>query len=327
MQLVPDVLELLQSTERRDVAWGAHLAGEHDLREVVPELRRTLLQCQTENRIARLLLIDALARLGAEFTVREATSLDLDLALEPSLAILARNPNRHSGKLREVFDAHATSRRGHAWVAAGNLLAATRARGFAHEVLSKLSLRIQVTVTDPGAEPRSVGVGFGGGAAGGMRAIRIPPGYPPIPSYDLLLVPKPGDFVLAEGPKSTVFSRRRAAVRRTLRVRIRNRRYRSGVVKLGWLEQMAGENALGHELRLDAWRTTEFVDAETYERDLRVFAAEQEAAFQDFADRLRAARVMTEEERARIRPSIRFVIHDARQDSASKLPNPPEQNR
>ncbi|HEX8188414.1 MAG TPA: hypothetical protein VF586_08685, partial [Pyrinomonadaceae bacterium] len=168
---------LLRSGENRERAWGAYLAGLYDLKAEVPRLVELLADPDAggwEGARVRRASLDALIQLGAEVPAEAL------LPLKPSapdevIILLARAPHQNRQALLSLFvdqspDAH--------WLAVGNLLAETRAPGFASRLLAGLKIAGDVYVYDHEGE-RGYGVGGCGGCGCGCETFRPPDEYPP----------------------------------------------------------------------------------------------------------------------------------------------------
>jgi hypothetical protein len=93
------------------------------------------------------------------------------------------------------------------WLAVGNLLAETRARGFAARLLAGLKIEARVYVYDREGDRGYGSNGGCGGGCGGTSA--VPEGFPPVGRYDLTTAKVRGAVVVAPG-RHTVYYLREA---------------------------------------------------------------------------------------------------------------------
>ena len=198
-------LRLLRSSDSRDIAWGAWLAGEHKP-EGAAALVVACLETHTEPRgpkvhwLARANLVDAAIRLRA----RPSHALLVRLAgSHPEAATIlairdARTANRTLLAMFDHYDGQATwSAR--AWLAFGNHMQARKTPGFGLRALAGLKFRRRLRVWDrygPYPEYRRPG-----GSVPGDGGMRVPEGYPPIAMHGLTLRAGTRTTVLAGGTR------------------------------------------------------------------------------------------------------------------------------
>jgi hypothetical protein len=205
--LKAEAARLLESRANIDRAWGAYLAGSHELKAEVPRLVEMLADPALggvgweESRV-RQAALDALIRLGAEVPVE--TLLPLKQSSPDEVVILlARAPQQNRQALLSLFVEEAPAAH---WLAAGNLLAETRAPGFAARLLGGLKIEADVYVYD-----REGNYGYGGnGCAGcgcGCGTFRSPDEYPPVFYYSLTTAGGRGSVVAAPGRHTVYYER------------------------------------------------------------------------------------------------------------------------
>lgn len=203
-----EAARLLKSKENRERAWGAYLAGLCGLKGEAPSLvsileDETLSAGGPEESAVLQAALDALIRLDAEVPAEALLPL-YERAADEVLILLARSPERNRAALLTLFKEETTNVR---WLAAGNLLAQTRAPGFAARLLGGLKIQASVYVYDRGGEHEMAGSGMngGGGCAGGGNDLRGE--LPPVGYYSLDDVAARGAAVLANGPHVVYYRR------------------------------------------------------------------------------------------------------------------------
>lgn len=202
-----EAARLLKSGENVDRAWGAYLVGLHGLKEHAP-LLVSLLEDESlrgggrQETFVRQAALDALIRLDAEVPAESLLPL---YQSEPDevLILLARSPEKNQRALLTLFTEDATNTR---WLAAGNLLAETRAPGFAARVLGGLKIEASVYVFDREGEHDTSGTGRnGGGGCGGSYSSGSE--FPPVGYYLLVDYARRGATVLTSGPRVVYYAR------------------------------------------------------------------------------------------------------------------------
>jgi hypothetical protein len=198
---------LLQSGENRERAWGAYLAGLYDLKTEVPRLVELLADPALdaggwEETRVRQASLDALIRLGAEVPAETLLPLKQS-APDEVIILLARAPHQNQQALLSLFvdespDSH--------WLAVGNLLAETRAPGFAARLMAGLKIAGEVYVYDYEGE-RGYGAGGCGGFGCGCNTFRSPDEYPPVFHHSLTTVSDGGAVVVAPGRRMVYYVR------------------------------------------------------------------------------------------------------------------------
>ncbi|MEO8658125.1 MAG: hypothetical protein ABI693_06625 [Bryobacteraceae bacterium] len=202
---------LAQNPDAKARAWEIYRIGHDRLTDQAPQLvaelvrqRHTLAYESHDPDTTALVQItlDALIQLDA--TVESGVLLEYLPRHQPEvLVLLALHPKEHQSALLALQD---ELQDGAAWLAVRNLLAETKAPGFAARLLKETKYRLSVTVTDPNQRGGAFGGGEGGGGAGcGVRG--FPRGFPPGAVYSLKRNPLRGDVLLAPGP-SPIYYRR-----------------------------------------------------------------------------------------------------------------------
>src|SRR5688572_12636035 len=180
-----EAARLLESQANAERAWGAYLAGRNGLKDLEPALVGTLsdpaLADGPEEQIVRQAALDALIRLGAKVPAEHLRALPQNFADEV-LILLALAPGENRGALLDSFTAMAGDS-GHDahWLVAGNLLAETKAPGFAALLLRDLKVEADIAVMDWNGTYAFGTNGGGGCGCGG--SYKSPEDFPPVSYY------------------------------------------------------------------------------------------------------------------------------------------------
>lgn len=203
-----EAARLLKSYENRERAWGAYLVGVHGLKGQTPSLVSILedenLSGGGEGEAAvRQAALDALIRLDAKVPAEALVPLYASTPDEV-LILLAHSPEKNQSALLTLFTEDISNVR---WLAAGNLLAQTRAPGFAARLLASLKIKASVYVYEREGESGLFGGGMNGG--GGCGGGGTSPGreFPPVGYYVLDDGARRGATVLATGPHIIYYTR------------------------------------------------------------------------------------------------------------------------
>jgi hypothetical protein len=204
-----EAARLLKSDEKRARAWGAYLVGLHRLKGQAPSLV-SILEDESlngfglEESAVRQAALDALIRLDAEVPSETLLSLYTS-APDEVLILLARSPETNGRALLTLFDEE--GRNNVRWLAAGNLLAETRAQGFAARLLGSLKIEAGVYVFDREGEHQPFGRGMNGGGGCGHGGTGLDRDFPPVGYYDLDDTARRGVILLARGPHDIYYTR------------------------------------------------------------------------------------------------------------------------
>ena len=196
--------QLIQSASTRDRAWAAHFIGEYGLKEFAPVLIELLNPNQPdpewETALVHRAVLDSLIRLGINAPSDSLMPL-YERFPDETLIILARSPAENSDALLSIAD---QPRRDVCWVAACNLLAETKAPGFAAFLLKSVKIKIEIAVSDGG----SGGIGTGGpSCAMGGAVSQVTDGFPPTARYQLIQKPERDAVVVAPGLHPVYYKR------------------------------------------------------------------------------------------------------------------------
>lgn len=318
-QLRMEVETRLRSDKLETVAWGAWLASEHRVTTAVPALREALAKLGPMGpaKFAAQAVLDALAQNGAKVSPELLAPFTGGMHEGVAFVLMAREPKAHQDELRRRFLALDKMGRYSRWMAAGNLLAACKDRGFGRHLLAGLRHDVVITVYDGD----SIGGAFGG-AAGGKhvdRGFRMPPHYPPAVTYRLVTRPVAGDVLFAPGAKPVFYRREVHAGDKVPngkgeRLVIRGRQE----VRVGWIRQAASGGVPELSREEVVWHHWQDLDA------YRAEVAKQQKRLAWSRGLIEAAALELEwiepEERQRFRLRTALSARDHRDDRATPLP-------
>ena len=208
-ELKGEAARLLESQGNRERAWGAHLAGRNGLADLTPALVRTLsdpaLGYGPEEKLVRQAALDALIRLHAKVPAEVLSPLTGNFSAE-AVILLSMWPEENAAALLEMFAARGGEAGPDAhWHVVGNLLAETKARGFAAVLLRDLKVEADIAVLDREGE---IGFGYsGGGGCGCCFSYEPPEGFPPVSFYSLTYVAGRDAVVVAPGKRPVFYQR------------------------------------------------------------------------------------------------------------------------
>ncbi len=201
-----EVSRLLESTVNRDRAWAAYLIGKYDLKEMAaqlyPLLNPELSGQQDEIEFVHRAALDSLIQLGVTPPGDKLMPLYNKLPDEV-LILFARAPYENQQALLPIAQ---QSKRTIYWLAACNLLAGTKAPGFAAGLIKEMKIEVRITVSDP----RNGGIGMSigsGGFSAGDGIFSVPDGFPPTAVYSLKKYASYGEIVATPGPHQIYYER------------------------------------------------------------------------------------------------------------------------
>lgn len=197
--------ELLASTDPKEQAWGAWMAGRLLMTDVTPQIERVIragLASQYLEGWARVSVgLDALIEIGAKPDPSLLTATRGTAPVQ-SLILLSRMDAAAAHVLLAIM----ADSMGYPWFAAANLLKQRRAAGFAASLLKEVELVAEVVVSLDGK------VGIEGGIFGavvGDKAGGLAEGYPPLTDYAFRGCSGSNRAVLADGPTTVCYAKAR----------------------------------------------------------------------------------------------------------------------
>jgi hypothetical protein len=318
------ILNHLQSHDLAQVARGAHQADVHGLKELVPELRKTLHRLTklkaTGVRYTSMVLFDALIRLKAKLPPDEIEPWLGGHTLPAAMVLMARQPKEYEELLLGLFETHAKDPwKSECWLAAGNLLVSFKSKKIASRILKGLHAVVSMNLHDVGGdiqETWSVGLGGGAGATSSGR-IRIPANYPPVALYRLEKKKLPKTRLLAPGPKPVYYRRLSAQGCRTrsfYSLEDTSRR------KLEWMCALLDIKMETQPFQLSDGTNVAWQDSDAYVRKIKVEKEKVEGSFRSLINRMQLKGLVTKEEASGIKPTVSIHVFDHRQDDKTPLP-------
>jgi TonB family protein len=203
VEVTATVNRLLQSTDAKDVAWGAFFASQHRVVSAIPlltdDLRRGFGPGSNEQRATELAILDALVELDAHL---QADALGASLARWPIPTLILLN--NASGDRDALLLERLSVTGGFEWKGIANLLLKSTPPGFAVRLLENLRLTLELHVTDD--PTRGIGSGLGGGVESGPNYALGVPGFPPLAHYSFVPA-QPGATIFSTGPDTVYYSR------------------------------------------------------------------------------------------------------------------------
>ena len=206
-----EAARLLKSQGSRERAWGAYLSGAYGSKEHAPLLVGLLEDPGLaaggwEESAVLQAALDALIRLDAEVPAEVLRALPQRFSNEVVI-LLARSPEKNQDALLEIFTGlDGDVNPGARWLAAGNLLASVKGRGFAARLLGGLKVEAYVTVLDRDGSHGSGG-GSGGGGCGCGADFYPQTDFPPVGYYALTGEATRGASVVAPGKRPVFYVR------------------------------------------------------------------------------------------------------------------------
>ncbi|HUE00196.1 MAG TPA: hypothetical protein VMR62_11540 [Bryobacteraceae bacterium] len=323
-QLAPFASAWLNSADPRVEAWGAYQVLRDQRTDAIPVLLSLLAaypvipqeasQLEVDRHDAMLGVLDALIQFDAPVPAGDSQRIYPEFPVQ-SLILLARSQEDTTDALLDIF--RNEQRWQVAWLAAGNLLAARRAGGFAATVIEGMTVHVQVIVTEP-----LTGVGFGGGSSCCMGGSTNPKaGWPPLGVYSFGGCgehAQAGATLLAGGADPAYYDRQVSAI------------YRAGGISgcchldqdlvrehylTALLPASAGEPVLrAHVSHSIVWR-----GVEAYRRAMAEVVADQQHVFEEATRRLGERALLSGDERT-LRPALQIFVLDQRASRQSPLP-------
>jgi hypothetical protein len=312
-----EAARLLKSQASRERAWGAYLVGLHGFKEQESSLVGLLADPNLgnvwEEALVRQAALDSLIQINAEVPAEQLMPL-YHSSPDEVLILLARTPERNQATLLPLLvEEMATPR----WLAVGNLLAETRAPGFAARLLRDLKIEARVFVFDHEG-PHNFGMGGGGGCGCGGDAPFAPEGFPPVLYYTLVDEAARGAVVVAPGRHPVFYLR--APARGNCCGRHVSESDRD-FLRVDYLADLLNTGV--GDLKFDVRPFHEVVckDARQCRRALAALRREIGQSYADLSERLLKESLLDPAEASELKPDITFDLMDFRDDKALPLPD------
>jgi hypothetical protein len=306
--------QLIQSGSARDRAWAAYFIGEYGLDEFAPALIDLLDPNSPgqEWEIWRLrhAALDSIIRLRASVPSEKLAPL-YERFPDATLIIMARSPSENSEALLSIAEQPG---RDVYWVAACNLLAESRAPGFAAFLLKSLKINIEISVYEAG---KGHGFGIGGGGVTGCGASsQDTSGFPPAASYQLTQQPKRDAVVVAPGAHPVFYERLAVGSGASFSDYGVNRdRYR-----LEYLASLLGQSVSELGLRERYTKLINWSGVQSYKVDVISFRELVKGNFERLKERCVEKELLSATETEALKPNLIITVNDMRENKTPALP-------
>jgi len=311
--------QLIQSASNKDRAWAAYLIGEYGLKEFAPALVELLNPNQGapewETELVYRAALDSLIRLRVGAPSGSLMPL-YERFPDETLIILARSPSENGEALLSIAEQPG---RTVCWVAACNLLAESKAPGFAAYLLKSVKIKVEIAVSDGGS--KGYGSGLGSGAAG-CGVSQVTDGFPPTARYQLILDPKRDAVVVAPGAHPVFYERL------VIEPGVTNQRWMSvadhSVQRdrycLEYLAALLGQSADELGLRETYTDLIAWSGIERYKVDVISFRELVIGNFERVKKRCVEGNLLSESEAEALRPNLIITVRDMRENKTPQLP-------
>lgn len=317
----------LQSSDGKEVAWGAFTAAEYHLTSAIPPLIAALQRNLSANAdsaqgtrpavfdpraSSELAILDALVQLHAKVPADVLTS-SLGRWPIPTLILLDGATGDRDAMLLQRLNTTG----GFEFQAIANLLLRNKPAGFAFHLLDGLRLGLSIFVTDqPG---RGFGSGLGSGSESGCNADSSAPGFPPSADYRFAIA-GPGATILSVGPETVYYLRRTltppivpcSAAGITERPSDRDR--------VKYLNALLTPRIEPGPLHETTFATVQWSTADRYREEVLQHRRALVDEYRDVISRLVSAGQLTEDEGKASAPAITITVADGRKNTSEPLP-------
>jgi len=311
--------QLIQSTSNKDRAWAAYLIGEYDLKEFAPALIELLNPNQRapewETDFVYRAVLDSLIRLRISAPTDRLMPFYKSFPYE-TLIILARSPSENGEALLSIAEQPESTV---CWVAACNLLAESKAPGFATFLLKSVKIKVEVAVSEKGYDPYGSGVSGGSVACG---VFQVPDSFPPTARYQLIQEPERDAVVVAPGPHPVFYERK------VIEPDVTNQRWMSHADHsvqrdrycIEYLAALLGQSADELGLRETYSKFIAWSGIERYKVDVISFRELVIGNFERLKKRCIERNLLSESEAEALRPNLIITVRDLRENKTPRLP-------
>jgi len=308
------VSQFIQSTSNRDHAWAAYLIGEYGLTEFAPALIELLdpnqIGPEWETAFVHRAALDSLIRLRVSAPSDSLMPL-YERFPDETLIILARSPSENGDALLSIAEQPG---REVCWVAACNLLAETKAPGFAAYLLKRVKINVEIVVSERG----NIGWGSGGmwGSGGCGFSSQVTNDFPPTFRYQLAQEPKRDAVVVAPGMHPVFYERFAFGSGGSFSDQGVDRdRY-----CLEYLASLLGQSASELELRETYSKSIVWSGIERYKVDVISLRELVKGNFERLKRRCVEKELLSESEAEALKPNLIITVRDMRQNKTPPLP-------
>ncbi len=308
------------TADAKALAWAAWGADGHRSPDVEQALIRSLstrarLAVPVERRCAIERVLDLLIRWRAKLPADLLEALVDEPHCTIHATILAcADPDVGAAGLRRLL-ARGTSDA--AWAAACNVLAAAKDPTLAAHLLRPLTIRLSVSVTDPG---RIGGRRLTTSRSCGAEPNTVPAGFPPEVIYRLSLEPRVRDQVVATGPL-TVYARRTEYLEVSHGCVIFDKPIDREAYSASYLQMLlSGVSGAPPLLETHPRAAITWSNADAFAAETAAARERSDQAWRELVDALAANGLLTPADHAALVPNIVVSVRDERQDRSLPLP-------
>ena len=315
------VEQLIQSASTRDRAWAAYLIGEYRLKDFAPALIELLnpnsLESDWETGYVYRAVLDSLIKLRVSVPSDRLAPL-YERFPDETLIILARSPSENSETLLSIAEQPG---REVCWVAACNLLAESKAPGFAAFLLKSVKIKIEIAVSESGNK----GYWSGGSSMSvGCGVFQVPDGFPPIALYQLIDRPRRDAVVIAQGPHPVFYERQvvEPGIANQKGAGVTDQSVERSLYCLEYLAALLGQGASELELREKYPKSIAWSGIKRYKVDVISFRELVIGKFERLKRQCVDKELLTESEAEAeaLRPNLIITVRDMRENKTPPLP-------
>jgi hypothetical protein len=308
---------LLTSPDAKTQAWGAWYAGRDVMTDLIPGLIAVVSQHANAGTLAehaaRDVALDALIQLRAEVPADLIARLVED---RPAHALILAARSQDAGDT--LLDlAQANPDAGEHWFAAANLLLSRRKPGFARVLVAKLTLRIDVYVSDDG----NTSGGYGSGRSIGCRwgPGLVDRDLPPRAAYELTTRARPDVAVLALGPVPVYYERHLSTTGVMPTSPGTSIHGPTTEQRLQYVAALMDMNENRLPIRARTTHSIKWTDQPSLDAAIQSFRADTRRRFAQLVSELVDAGLVTKEEAADFEPVINVMVDDVRTERSTTL--------
>lgn len=306
----------LTSPDTKTQAWGAWYAGRDVMTDLIPGLLAVVARHEHPETLAeyaaRDVALDALIQLRAEVPADLIARLVEDKPVH-ALILAARSQDASGTLLEFVRDNPDAAEH---WFAAANLLLSQRQPGFARVLVARLTLDIDVYVSDDGGTIGGVGGGMSIGCGGGGAR---DPGLPPWAAYQLTTTARPDVVVLALGPVPVYYERQLSTGGVMPTPHSSSIHGPTSQQRLQYVAALMGISEERVPIRAEATHSIKWTDQASLDAAVQSFRADTRRRFAGFLSTLVEAGLIPKEEAGDIEPAIKVTVHDVRTEQSTTL--------
>lgn len=313
------VEQLIQSASAKDRAWAAYLIGEYGLKDFAPALIEILdpdsLSPDWETGYIYRAVLDSLIKLRVSVPYDKLMPL-YERFPDETLIILARSPSQNSEALLSIAERPG---RGVCWVAACNLLAESKAPGFASFLLKSLKIRVEIAVSEGGNKGS---MGGGSSSSIGCGVSQVADGFPPTAYYQLTDEPKRDAVVVAQGAHPIFYQRQ------VIEPGVTNQAWMSSYDHSverdrychEYLAALLDQTASGLELRERYSKSIAWSGAQGYKVEVISLMELVTGNFERLKKQCVDKELLSESEAETLKPNLILTVNDLRKNKTPPLP-------